>query len=115
MNSVVKENVISSMFHEISGGVFLCKQCFLKEIQNHAFSKQDMLIHIYYKHRGFWNASIFQPISISEHVWLKLFDRLTHPVIKCKHCNMIFYNAGIRLLHNHTKTRHGILLLAFSL
>ena len=115
MNPSVKENIIMEIFKKISKEIFLCKRCFDNEIYCGVTNEQEMLIHVYHRHRGFWNASIFQPNSVSEHVWLKLFDRLSHPVIKCKHCNMIFYNARIRLLHTHIKTRHGILLLAFSL
>ena len=116
MNSVIKQNAISSMFHEISEGIFLCKQCFVNEIYCGATNEQDILIHIYHRHRGFWDGSILQPNSVSEHVWLKLFDRLSQSTIKCKHCSVIFYNnVGVAVLHRHIKTHHAILLLAFSL
>ena len=56
----------------------------------HACSEQDMLNHVYHSHHHFLNASIFQTNSVSEHVWLKLFDCLTQSIIKCKHCTMVF-------------------------
>ena len=115
MNSSVKQNIISSTFLGISRDVSLCMPCFDNEIQSHVSTEQDILIHIYFKHRGFWNASIYLPESISSHVWLKLFESLDQSIVKCRHCGMIFVNSTPRMLHEHTKTRHPIILLGFSI
>ena len=103
MNPSVKENIITDIFKKISKEIFLCKRCFDNEIYCGVSNEQEMLIHVYHRHRGFWNASIFQPNSVSEHVWLKLFDHLTQSIIKCKHCSVIFYNnVEAAVLHRHT-------------
>ena len=115
MNSVVRQNVICEIFHKISDEAFLCKRCFTKEIYCRASNEQEMLIHIYYKHRGFWNSSIFLPSSILEHVRGKLYECDRQSMAKCAHCGVIFYNATQRVLHHHIKTRHSTILLAFSL
>ena len=114
MNSLVKQNVISSTFLGISKDVSLCMPCFDNEIQSHVSTEQDMLIHIYFKHRGFWNASIYLPESVSNHVWVKLFESLGQSIVKCRHCGMVFVNPTPRMLHEHTKTRNPIILLGFS-
>ena len=114
MNSSVKQNAISSTFLEISKGVSLCMPCFKNEIQSHVSTEQDMLIHIYFKHRGFWNTIIYHPESIFNHVWVKLFESLGQFIVKCRHCFMLFVNPTPRMLHEHTKTRHPIILLGFS-
>ena len=115
MNSVVKRNIISEIFHRISENMSLCVKCFSKEIHCGAFNEQEMLIHIYYNHRGFWNSSIFLPNSISDLVWENLFEYDAQSNAKCKHCNVVFYSARSRVLHHHIKMNHSIILLAFTL
>ena len=119
MNPVVKQYVISEIFHEVfrelSKVSFICKRCFTKEIYCGVSNEREMLIHIYHKHRGFWNSSIFLPNSISELVWVKLFDWDGQSNAKCRHCGVVFYNVGERVLHHHIKMKHSIILLAFSL
>ena len=115
MNFEVKLNLISEIFKKISNETFLCKKCFANEIYCGASNVQDMLMHIYHNHRGFWNASIYLPSSISEHVWTKLFECDGQSNIKCRHCGVVFNNVGPRFLHNHIRTQHEIILLAFSL
>ena len=115
MNSGVIQDIISLVFHEISKGSFLCKICFLREIQCHNFSLHDMLIHIYFGHRGLWNAYVFQSSSLSSHVWQRLFEFSDHSLVRCKTCPRTFLNTRLRDLHHHTRTQHGILLLALSL
>ena len=117
MNPVCKQQVISMVFHEIYPGSFLCKNCFSKELFYHAFSVSDILIHIYFKHRGIWNSAIFLPEAISNSAWLRLFKKSEHTMnIECKHCDYEFNdNVRLRFLHNHIKARHSIILLALSL
>ena len=110
----MKQNAISSTFHEISEGVCLCIPCFENEIQCHVSTEQDMLIHIYHKHGGFWNAAIYQPESVSNHVWMKLFECVGQFIIKCRHCGILLVNPTLGILHEHIKTRHPIILLGFS-
>ena len=114
MNSLLKQDLISEIFHNISSESFLCKRCFANEIYCAAYNDQDMLIHIYHSHRGFWNASIYLPSSLSHHAWPKLFDCDGQSNIKCRHCIEVFNNVGPTVLHNHIKTQHEILLLALS-
>ena len=115
MNSVVKQYCISEIFHNISKETFLCKRCFANEIYCGVFNEQDMLIHIYHNHRGFWNVSIYLPSSLSQHAWTKLFDLDDQSAAKCRHCSVVFHNAAPRVLHNHIRTQHEIIILAFSL
>ena len=115
MNSTVKQDLISKIFRKISSESYLCERCFENEIYCGAFNDQDMLIHIYYNHRGFWNASIYLPSSLSQHAWTKLFDLDGQSNIKCRHCSVVFNNVSATVLHNHIRTQHGILLLALSL
>ena len=114
MNFEVKLNLISEIFKKISNETFLCKKCFANEIYCGASNVQDMLMHIYHNHRGFWNASIHLPSSLTQHAWTKLFDLDGQSNIKCRHCSVVFNNVGPRFLHNHIKTQHETILLALS-
>ena len=115
MNHILKQDLISEIFHNISTETFLCKRCFAKEIYCSAYNDQDMLMHIYYVHRGFWNAYIYLPTLVSQGAWPKLFECDIQSNIKCRHCTGVFNNVGLTVLHNHIKTRHPIILLALSL
>ena len=115
MNSEAILNVISSVFKQIYKGTFLCESCFSQEHQHHAFSISDMLIHIYSHYRDLWDVRIFQVSSLSYHAWHKLFNFSGRSLVRCKTCHQVFFNAQLRDLHSHTRTHHGILLLALSL
>ena len=115
MNSIVKQDLISKIFQNISSESFLCKRCFANEIYCGVSNEQDMLMHIYHNHRGFWNVSIYLPSLLTHHAWIKLFDCDDQSNIKCRHCSVVFNNVRPTVLHNHIRTRHEILLLALSL
>ena len=117
MNPSVKENIITEIFKKVSKNNYLCKECFNFEIYCGVSNKEDMLIHVFHSHRHFWNVAMHHPSSLSQHVWAKLYNFYAQPsIIKCKHCTMVVdINIGAAVLHRHTRTYHGILLLAFSL
>ena len=108
-------DIISSVFKQIYKGTFLCEPCFIQELQHHAFSISNMLIHIYSHHRDLWDVHIFQVSSLSHHAWYKLFKFSGCSLVRCKTCHRVFLNARLEDLHYHTRTHHGILLLALSL
>ena len=115
MNSEATLDIISSVFKQIYKGTFLCEPCFIQELQHHAFSISNMLIHIYSHHRDLWDVHIFQVSSLSRHAWYKLFKFSGCSLVRCKTCHRVFLNARLEDLHYHTRTHHGILLLALSL
>ena len=115
MNSEAMLDIISSVFKQIYKGTFLCEPCFIQELQHHAFSISNMLIHIYSHHRDLWDVHIFQVSSLSHHAWYKLFKFSGCSLVRCKTCHRVFLNARLEDLHYHTRTHHGILLLALSL
>ena len=117
MNPTVKENIITEIFKKISKEIFLCKRCFDNEIYCGVSNEQEMLIHVYHHHRGFWNVSMHLSSSLTQLAWSKLFNLdVESSIIKCRHCNMVFdINGRVALLYNHIRMEHEIIISALSL
>ena len=117
MNPIVKENIIMEIFKKISKDIFLCKICFHFEIYCGVSNEQEMLIHVYHHHRGFWNVSMHLSSSLTQLAWSKLFNLdVESSIIKCRHCNMVFdINGRVALLYNHIRMEHEIIISALSL
>ena len=80
----------------------------------HCANDQEKLIHIFHKHKRIWNIGISKFSSIVKKLWSVCFTHSDN-VYTCIHCKDKFYIEDVRILHNHVKSKHPIMMLGYTI
>ena len=77
-------------------------------------NEQEKILHIFHNHNRIWDIGISKFTSIVKKLWTACFTHSDN-VYTCVYCEDTFHIEDIRILHNHMKSSHPIVMLGYTI
>ena len=115
MNSDTVHRLRTLIFRDSPNETY-CKFCPQRGIHFSASCIQDLIHHVYYNHRRFWDVAVRRTDWISSRMWGYCFKSVNlDNHFSCQYCPEIIDAIDLRPLHRHMLDNHMIIILAFTL